>query len=131
MERRPQENLFRREGEYWTIVYDGVVLRLRDTKGLRYLACLISHPGEPFAARELVQALVEGPGVDNQRPETTNHKLLSDERARLAVTKRIKSAVRKIQEHDPRLGYHFTLTVKTGFQCVYRIDPAQPVAWAT
>ncbi|HJW61237.1 MAG TPA: hypothetical protein VJ931_16535 [Actinomycetota bacterium] len=33
-------NLFRREGEYWTISYEGAVVRLRDAKGLRHLARL-------------------------------------------------------------------------------------------
>jgi hypothetical protein len=31
-------NLFRREGEYWTVCYDGAVVRLHDAKGLRHLA---------------------------------------------------------------------------------------------
>jgi hypothetical protein len=33
---------FRREGEYWTIAYAGVVVRLRDTKGLQYLGHLVA-----------------------------------------------------------------------------------------
>jgi hypothetical protein len=39
---------FRREGEYWTIAYAGVVVRLRDTKGLQYLGQLLRHPGRAF-----------------------------------------------------------------------------------
>ncbi|HKA95891.1 MAG TPA: response regulator transcription factor [Streptosporangiaceae bacterium] len=31
-------NLFRREGEYWTVAFQGAVVRLRDAKGLRQLA---------------------------------------------------------------------------------------------
>jgi hypothetical protein len=38
-------NVFRREGEYWTIAYGGTAIRLRDTKGLAYVACLLAHPG--------------------------------------------------------------------------------------
>src|SRR5439155_21545204 len=30
-------NVFRREGEDWTVGYDGVVSRFRDAKGFRYL----------------------------------------------------------------------------------------------
>jgi tetratricopeptide (TPR) repeat protein len=37
--------VFRQEGEYWTVVFDGSVVRLRDAKGLRYLARLLAHPG--------------------------------------------------------------------------------------
>jgi hypothetical protein len=42
-------NLFRREGEYWTVAYDGSVVRLRDAKGLRHLAPAAgaSRPGVP------------------------------------------------------------------------------------
>jgi hypothetical protein len=48
--------LFRREGEYWTVVFDGVVVRLRDAKGLRHLARLLAHPGREFHVVELEAA---------------------------------------------------------------------------
>jgi hypothetical protein len=38
-------NAIRREGEYWTVVYEGSLVRLRDSKGLRYLAMLLTNPG--------------------------------------------------------------------------------------
>jgi hypothetical protein len=50
------QNLFRREGEYWTVVFDGAVVRLRDTKGLRHLARLLAHPGREFHTVELEAA---------------------------------------------------------------------------
>ena len=46
----PSGHLFLKEGEYWTICCDGIVVRLRDSKGLRYLAELLRHPGEYLAA---------------------------------------------------------------------------------
>jgi tetratricopeptide (TPR) repeat protein len=49
-------NLFRREGEYWTVVFEGSVVRLRDTKGLRHLARLLTHPGQEFHAVDLEAA---------------------------------------------------------------------------
>ena len=49
-------NVFRREGEYWTICYEGTVVRLRDTKGLRHLARLLTHPGREFHAVDLEAA---------------------------------------------------------------------------
>src|SRR5258706_13750354 len=48
------KQLFRREGDYWTIMFDGDVIRLRDTRGLRYLAALLRHPGRQIAATEVV-----------------------------------------------------------------------------
>src|SRR2546422_11002168 len=52
---RPKRDsdVFHREGEYWTIAYQGTLFRLRDAKGLRYLAHLLQHPGRHFAAAEL------------------------------------------------------------------------------
>jgi hypothetical protein len=49
-------NLFRREGEYWTISYEGAVVRLRNAKGLRHLARLLAHPGQEFHAVDLEAA---------------------------------------------------------------------------
>jgi drug/metabolite transporter (DMT)-like permease len=50
------KNLFRREGEYWTIGYEGTVAHLKDAKGLRYLARLLAHPGREFHATDLQTA---------------------------------------------------------------------------
>ena len=47
---------FRREGEYRTIVYDGIVTRLRDAKGMHFLTHLLAHPGEHVAAAQLIAA---------------------------------------------------------------------------
>jgi hypothetical protein len=47
------QNLFRREGEYWTVAYEGSVVRLRDAKGLGHLARLLADPGREFHVVEL------------------------------------------------------------------------------
>jgi len=49
-------NAFRQEGEYWTVYYEGSVVRLRDSKGLRHLARLLAHPGREFHAADLEAA---------------------------------------------------------------------------
>src|SRR5690606_14166143 len=46
-------NVFRREGDYWSIRYDGTLVRLRDTKGLHYLARLLAEPGREFHTVDL------------------------------------------------------------------------------
>jgi hypothetical protein len=53
------QNIFRREGEFWTIAYGGITVRLKDTKGLGYIACLLEHPGEEIHVHDLI-AIVEG-----------------------------------------------------------------------
>lgn len=50
------------------------------------------------------------------------------ERARSAVTWRIRNAIRKIGSAHPRLGRHLENTVRTGTFCVY--EPEAPVDWA-
>ena len=51
------------------------------------------------------------------------------ERARSAVTKCIKKAVRKIGEAVPSLGCHLAARVKTGYFCSYNPHPDRPVTW--
>jgi len=49
-------NLLRKEGDYWTISYEGRALRVKDTKGVRYLAELLRHPAREFHVLDLVAA---------------------------------------------------------------------------
>jgi hypothetical protein len=56
--------LFRREGEYWTVRYDGSLARLANAKGLRLLARLLADPGREFHAVDL-----EAASSQAQRPE--------------------------------------------------------------
>ena len=51
------------------------------------------------------------------------------ERARSAVTKCIKKAVRETGEAIPSLGYHLAARIKTGYFCSYHPHPDRPVAW--
>jgi hypothetical protein len=51
------------------------------------------------------------------------------ERARSAVTWRIRSAVAKIEESHPALGRHLKNSVRTGTFCSYR--PERWVEWTT
>ena len=48
-------NVFRLEGETWLIALDGRSIRLRDLKGLRYLARLFGHPGVELHVLDLVR----------------------------------------------------------------------------
>jgi DNA-binding response OmpR family regulator len=54
--------VFRPEGEYWTLAYHGTVCRLKDAKGLYYLAVLLGRPGRECHAVELVR-MVDHPPV--------------------------------------------------------------------
>jgi len=49
-----EDKVLRCEGDYWTIIYAGTVLHLRDTQGLRYLALLLRTPHRRIPAYQLV-----------------------------------------------------------------------------
>jgi hypothetical protein len=51
------------------------------------------------------------------------------ERARSAVTKRIKEAINRITDVIPSLGRHLAARIKTGYFCSYNPHPNRPVAW--
>jgi hypothetical protein len=51
------------------------------------------------------------------------------ERARSAVTKRIKEAINRIADVMPPLGRHLAARIKTGYFCSYNPHPDRPVAW--
>jgi hypothetical protein len=50
-----QPATFRQEGEYWTVALDGEAVRIRDSRGMRYLARLLAHPGRELHALDLVR----------------------------------------------------------------------------
>ena len=182
--------LFQLEGEYWTIAFDGKVVRLKDAAGLRYLAHLLRHATVEFHALDLVAGLQQasgqragaaasdaGPVLDAEakaaykrrlaelRAEAEDAERANDpgraarareeldfltrelaaavglggrdrraasdaERARLAVTQRVKAAIKRIGGLHPGLGRHLGASVKTGTFCVYTPDPAHPVCWS-
>jgi hypothetical protein len=50
------------------------------------------------------------------------------ERARTAVTARIRDSIRRIGDAHPELGRHLARSVRTGTFCIY--EPDQPVRWS-
>jgi hypothetical protein len=195
--------LFRKEGDFWTIAYEGSVIRLKDAKGLGYLAYLLGRPrrevhvldlfsavegnaasaygplraglgqlglqaGDPSdtgpvldaaaksaykkrlselheeleearsfndpvraeRAQEEIDALVQalsaavGLGGRDRKPTSTA------ERARLNVTRAIKSSMEKIGQNNAALGQHLNLSINTGTFCSYTPDPGLPAVWS-
>jgi hypothetical protein len=108
-------DVFRKSGDYWILAFDGSVVHLRDAKGLHYVARLLASPDQRLPAYELMCSSDAGRGAA--------------ERARSAVTKRIKDAIRRIHACHPALGRHLMRTVKTGCACVYQADPDRPTRW--
>lgn len=65
-----KQRRFRREGEYWTLVYDGAVARVKDSRGMAHLAELIRSQNREIHALQLAAAGdvpgADGPAVDAQ-----------------------------------------------------------------
>jgi|SRR5262245_6761945 len=116
--------LFVREGEYWTITFDGTVCRCRHARGFQHLARLLGAPGRPIPASALA-----GGGRDPGRRQVSPSSTTTAERARSAVTKTIKAAIRRLGTQDAALGFHLGATIKTGVLCVYTPDPGRRIRW--
>jgi tetratricopeptide (TPR) repeat protein len=189
-------NEFVREGEYWSISYEGSSFRMRDSKGLQYIATMLASPGrelhvfdligsrelagthgredaptvrdlgdagalldpEAKAAyrsrlaeidREIDEARSWGDDERAARAEEEREALIGQlagavglggrdrkaasaaERARVNITRAIKSAVARIAEQSPALGQHFAVTLRTGTFCSYMPDPRAGSGWKT
>jgi integrase len=195
------QSVFRWEGDYWTIRYQGQAAILKATRGLDCLGHLLRHPRREIHVSELLATLIgvpvpallgglrevgghavttglqdAGPILDSQakaeykrrinelRDDLGEAERFNDsyratrarseidaiveqlaaavglggrdrpssseaERARSAVTKRIKEAIGRIGEVIPPLGRHLAARIKTGYFCSYNPHPDRPVAW--
>lgn len=98
-------NVFRREGDYWSLIFDDQTVRLRDLKGLHYLARLFADPGREFHVMELVAGeggpmVIDGAGVemlDGRAKEAYRRRLAEieediDEARAIADSRRIEQA---------------------------------------
>jgi hypothetical protein len=90
----------RREGEYWSISIAGQGFRLKDVRGLHYLAYLLRHPGREFHVLDLAaagqQARAGGPRTSPARDDGLRPARLFDtgpvldERAKAAYRARLR-----------------------------------------
>lgn len=96
-----------REAGSWRITFSGQAFGLPDSKGLRCLAQLMAAPNTDFDVVELAQtALGESAG--------------DVERTRVNVTRQLKAAIARVEDHHPQLGQHLQTAVRTGRRCAYR-----------
>lgn len=119
--------LWVREGAVWALTYDGVTVRVPDAKGLVDLAALLSRPGRELPATELMGAAVDSADLSPVIDTTARRAGGSAERARSAVTRRIREAIRRVTDVHPTLGAHLRRAVRTGRWCAY--EPDEPVRW--
>ena len=84
--------VFRREGDYWSVVFEGRTVRVRDLKGMRYLAQLLGHPGREFHVLDLVAA------ETGQQTALGDAGEMLDERAKTAYRRRLVEIEDDIEE---------------------------------
>lgn len=95
-ETAPDENVFRLDGDSWTIVYDGREVRIHDTKGMHHLARLLRHPGQELHVTELAaggtaEAQPAAGGIaGGARPDLGDAGPLLDARAKAAYRSRLR-----------------------------------------
>ena len=112
---RPPSARWSYDGDHWTIDYGGTVVRLQDSKGLRYLTRLVRNPNRRFHALEL----------------TEDDPVKGDaERARQAVRRALQGSIARIATAHALLGEHLKATVRAGTYSVYAPDPRAPAEWA-
>jgi len=168
----PGHVVLRREGDVWAISGGARDVRLRDSKGLQYLATLIAAPGREHHVLELAGSALDEPApatLDDAARAAYRRRLgeleeeldeaerfadpervarLQDERdalygelrsaiglggrpraggsaerARKAVTNRVRDAVARIDREDPELAAHLRASLHTGLVCAYRPEP--------
>lgn len=74
-----------------------------------------------FLVRELSNAF--GIGGRSRKAGATS------ERARVAVTRALRTAIRHIADHHESLGRHLDHAIRTGTYCSYQPDPLDPPQW--
>lgn len=93
---------FVREGDFWLVAFHGHATRLRDAKGLRYLARLLALPGKEVHTLDLVGGYERPVGeIPTGELETgdVRHPLL-DEQAKRAYRRRIEDLRAQIAEAE-------------------------------
>jgi hypothetical protein len=144
-----RQGIFRKEGECWTIGYGAKTVRLKDTRGLAYLAHLLRYPAVEFHVLDLLGETTS----QRKQDETSQSELRSTdaltkelsravglggrsrragsatERARQSITKTIKSVLERIAQADATLGDLFSRCIRTGTFCSYQPDLDFPIAW--
>jgi tetratricopeptide (TPR) repeat protein len=100
----PERCVFRCEGNIRTVIYAGTTARLKDLKGMRYLARLLAEPGREFHALDLVAvergALPTAPSAQAHRGAAQSGLEVFDAKAREAYRQRLAEVEEDIAEAE-------------------------------
>jgi len=115
-ERAGIEGTFLRRADGWEIGLGARTSHVDDLLGLHFIAALLTHPGEEVLATELLHRV-------------TGHEEDSIEKARLRVTARVRTALRRLGETQPEVADHLRLYLRTGKHCGYLPRAHDRVSW--
>jgi tetratricopeptide (TPR) repeat protein len=96
--------VFHREGDYWSVGFEYHTTRLRDSKGLQYLARLLANPGREFHVLDLVAAgkaaldMSRDPAGSRLVPDAGDAGQLLDPRAKEAYRRRLAEIDEDIEQ---------------------------------
>lgn len=85
-EKVTERNIFRREGQMWTLCYGGVTKHFKHSKGLLYISYLLGSPFQEYHVAELVK-VAENPGkevLSFSASEVSTKKTIENYRKRLS-----------------------------------------------
>ncbi len=115
---RARPAVLERSGEVWRVGREPATTLVRNSRGMELLARLLRAPGVEFAAVELAGTAAPA-GADRAAAE----------RARLNVTRALRSAVAKIAAHDEALGRELGRSIRTGAVARYEPGGPAPTPW--
>jgi hypothetical protein len=124
----------RRVGDVWMIDNGARRLHISDGRGVRLLALLLARPGREIHSLELVAAVDGLPAPKDAAARTAITRRGREagpdaERARVNVTRGIRSAIKRVGGYDAQLGAELEAAVRTGAFCLYAPDPRRPRRW--
>jgi hypothetical protein len=95
----PATRIFRREGNFWTVAWGDAVVRLKDNRGLQYLAQLLARPGQEIHVLDLVAAVHAEPGQAARRHlASADAGTVLDAAARAAYRRRLTDLRNELEE---------------------------------
>ncbi len=99
----PAETVFRREGQVWTIAYEGRTTRLHDLRGMRYIADLLAAPGREVYVLDLLTAHAAPGSAEAGANEldgisTTVPEPILDARAKEEYRRRLRDLAEDLEE---------------------------------
>jgi len=104
-----ETNVLRREGDYWLVVFDGQTVRVRDLKGIRYLAQLLANPGREIHVLDLVagetgrpMALGDAGAMLDERAKSAYRRRLTEIEEDIEQARALEDAAREAQADAER-----------------------------